>query len=281
MFRFFGIWAAFFQQQIKALIEYKMDFAIGMTAIAFQQLGSFLILFAVFTRITAIGGFSFDEMLLFYGYSQILRGIDHVYNDNIWTVGWFRIRNGTFSQFLTRPIGVLTHVVLERVQFDGMGELLLGVVVFVYAFLRLGLVWGPLEWATFLVFLVLGLAIYFAIKLLCASVAFWTVSSGELMTVAYEINTFTKYPLDIYAHPVLRWFLTFVLPFAVVAYFPMVHFLRGDAHAAAVLGWSQAAGSGYFDGLVLTFTAVIAVVSLGIAYGVWRLGLRRYNATGT
>lgn len=276
MTRFFGIWAAFFQQQVKSLIEYKMDFAIGMVAIAFQQVGSFLILFAVFTRVTAIGGFSFDEMLLFYGYSQILRGIDHVYNDNIWTVGWFRLQNGTFAQFLTRPMGVLTHVVLERVQFDGLGELFLGAVLFAYAYLRLGLGWGAVEWGTFVVFLLLGLVIYFAIKLLCASVAFWTVSSGELMTVAYEINGFTKYPLDIYANPVLRWVLTYVLPFAVVAYFPMVHFLRGDAHAAGILGLSLP-----FDGFVLTFTALIAAVAFVLAYTLWRVGLNRYNATGT
>lgn len=276
MTRFFGIWAAFFQQQVKALIEYKMDFAIGMVAIAFQQLGSFVILFAVFTRITAVGGFTFDEMLLFFGYSQILRGIDHVYNDNIWTVGWFRIRNGSFNQFLTRPMGILTHVVLERVQFDGLGELLLGVVLFAYAYVRLGLAWGPLDWLIFAAFVVLGLVIYFAIKLLCASVAFWTVSSGELMTVAYEINTFTKYPLDIYKVAFLRWLLTFVLPFAVVAYFPMVHFLRGDNHAAVVLGLGPT-----FDGFILLFTTLVAVGSLALAYGLWRLGLNHYNSTGT
>jgi len=276
MRRFFGVWGAFFQQQVKSLLEYKMDFAIGMVAIAFQQIGSFLILFAVFTRITAIGGFSFDEMLLFFGYSQLLRGIDHVYNDNIWTVGWWRIRDGSFNLFLIRPMGVLTHAVMERVQFDGLGEVLLGTLIFAYAFVRLGLGWGPVDWVLFALFLVFGLAIYFAIKLLCASVAFWTVTSGELMTVAYEINGFTKYPLDIYKNAVLRWALTYVLPFAVVAYFPMVHFLRGDGYAAQILGW----GPG-FDGLVLTFTGLIAGISLALAYGVWRLGLRRYNSTGT
>jgi len=120
------------------------------------------------------------------------------------------------------------------------------------------------------------LIIYFAIKLLCASVAFWTISSGELMTVAYEINTFTKYPLDIYKVAFLKWMLTFVLPFAVVAYFPMVHFLRSDTYAAAVLGLGPT-----FDGFILVMTTVVAAGALAVAYGLWRWGLLHYNSTGT
>jgi ABC-type uncharacterized transport system permease subunit len=67
-----------------------------------------------------------------------------------------------------------------------------------------------------------------------------------------------------------------VLPFAVVAYFPIVHFLRGDTHAAGILGVGLP-----FDGFVLTFTALIAAGSFLLAYALWRVGLNRYNATGT
>ncbi len=274
--RFFGIYKAFFAQQVKALIEYKLDFAIGMTALGFQQLSSFLVLLAVFTQIKAIGSYSFDEMLLFYGYSQILRGIDHVYNDNIWTIGWNRIRNGTFSQFLTRPMPALTQVVMERVQFDGLGELILGTLVFVYAYVRLGLSFGALDWLVFAAFTVSGLAIYFGIKLACSAVAFWTVSSGELMTTAYEVNTFTKYPLDIYKSAFLKNLLLYFLPFAVVSYLPMAYYIRDGAFISEVIGLP-------FPGRiwVLVFTAVIALLSLVGSGILWSLGLRRYNATGT
>ena len=88
MIRFFEIYAAFFKQQIKSLIEYKVDFMTGMIALGVQQVSTFIVLLAVFTQVKIIGSYSFDEILLFYGYSQIVRGIDHVYNDNIWAVGW-------------------------------------------------------------------------------------------------------------------------------------------------------------------------------------------------
>ena len=276
MIRFFSIYSAFFKQQVKSLIEYKIDFMTGMIALGVQQVSTFLVLFAVFTQIKAIGSYSFNEILLFYGYSQIIRGIDHIYNDNIWMVGWGKIRDGSFSQYLTRPVGIITHIVMERVQFDGIGELLIGVIIFLFAKIQLGLVFGLKGWLAFIVFIVAGLVIYFAIKMLCASVAFWTVSSGELMTVAYDINSFTKYPLDIYKNIVLKNILIYFVPFAVVSYFPMAYFLRDNEYISKVLGINY----GNRDFLIL-FVAGIAAMIIGIAFTVWNRGLKRYNASGS
>lgn len=274
--RFLGIYRAFFLQQVKALIEYKADFALGMVSLAFQQLSSFLLIFAVFTQIKAIGSYSFDQMLLFYGYSQVLRGVDHIWNDNIWQVGWYYVRSGRFSQYLTRPMRVLPQVIMERVQFDGFGELVLGLAIFLYAKARLALIFSPLEWLAFAAFCLTGLAIYFGIKVACSAVAFWTVSSGELMTTVYEVNTFTKYPLDIYKSVIIRNMLIYLLPFAVVSYLPMAYFIKDNAFISEVLGISFST-----RGWVLAFSAAIAAGSLALAFILWSLGLRRYNATGT
>ena len=203
MKRFLLIYLAFFKQQLKCLMEYKIDFLMGTIALGIQQISTFLILLAVFTQINAIASYSFNEILLFYGYSQIVRGIDHIYNDNIWSVGWGKIQDGSFSLYLTRPINIVSHIIMEKIQFDGIGEFLLGLIIFIYAKLQLNLVFSLGDHLAFFIFLITGLAIYFAIKLICASIAFWTVSSGELMTVTYEINSFSKYPLDIYKNCLL------------------------------------------------------------------------------
>lgn len=275
MKRFLQIYLAFFKQQLKALMEYKVDFMMGMIALGVQQISTFLVLLAVFTQIKAIGTYNFNEILLFYGYSQIIRGIDHVYNDNIWTVGWGQIRDGSFSQYLVRPINVITHIIMERVQFDGVGEFIIGLIVFIYAKGKLGLSFGLEGSLVFVVFVISGLVIYFAIKLLCAAVAFWTTSSGELMTVTYEINSFNKYPLDIYKSLILKTLLLYILPFAVVSYVPMAYFLRDSAFIGEVLGFNY----GNRINLVI-FSVIVAVISMIIARFVWNTGLKRYNASG-
>lgn len=276
MRRFIAVYGAFFSQQLKSLMEYKLDFSMGMLALAIQQLGSFIVLFAVFSQIQALGSYSFDEMLLFFAYSQIVKGIDHIYNDNIWTIGWWRIRDGSFSQFLTRPLGLISQIVMERVQFDGFGEFLIGLLLFIYAYIQCGLSFGVLDVLVFIYFIIFGLTIYFSIKLLTAAVSFWTVSSGELMTVAYEIGNFTRYPLDMYQNQILRTVLLYVLPFALVSWLPIVWFIRDSDFIAGILGLTWAKGI-----LLLGLTALIAGLLLGIASLVWKRGLRRYTATGT
>lgn len=276
MTRFLQIYLAFIKQQIKTLLEYRADFVAGIVGMIIQQIATFLMLFTVFTQIRSIGGYSFDEILLFYGYSMTIRGIDHVYNDNIWDVAWNRIRDGRFAQYLIRPLNPLTHIVMEKIQFDGVGGTVVGILIFFYAKGRLGLVFGWKEWGVLMVFLLTGLMIFFAIKLLCTAVAFWTVSSGELMTLAYEMNSFTRYPLDIYKNFLLRFMLIYVIPFAVVSYLPVTYFIRDSKAISEVIGISYQHGD-----LLVLLVVGIAVVTLAMSLFLWSLGLRRYEATGT
>lgn len=276
MKRFLLIYLAFFKQQLKCLMEYKIDFLMGTIALGIQQISTFLILLAVFTQINAIASYSFNEILLFYGYSQIVRGIDHIYNDNIWTVGWGKIQDGSFSLYLTRPINIISHIIMERVQFDGIGEFLLGLIIFIYAKLKLNLIFSFGDYIVFFIFLITGLAIYFAIKLICASIAFWTVSSGELMTVTYEINSFSKYPLDIYKNVVLKSLLIYFLPFGVVSYIPMAYFLRDNQSIGKVLGFSYTSNN-----FLIILTLIITIIFTVISQVVWKFGLKKYNASGT
>ncbi|MCX7923000.1 MAG: ABC-2 family transporter protein [Clostridia bacterium] len=275
MGRFFSIYLAFFKQQVKSLMEYKIDFMLGMIGLSIQQVANFLLIFVAFTQIKAMGAYSFNEILLFYGYSQIIRGIDHVYNDNIWAVANAKIKDGEFALYQIRPINTIIHIVIEKVQFDGIGEFLLGVVIFTYAKVQLNLVFGIKEWAVFFVFIITGLAIYFAIKLACASVAFWTVTSRELMTVAYEINGFTKYPLDIYKNHLIKLMITYVLPFAVVSYVPMVYFIRDHEIVSQVIGIPYPNRE-----FLILFAMLIAVISLSLSIVLWNRGLKKYEPTG-
>lgn len=276
MFKFFSIYSSFVKQQIKSLIEYKLDFAMGMIGLTIYQIGSFLLLYTVFTEIQTFGSYNFNEILLFYGYSQIVRGIDHVYNDNIWDVGVNSIRDGRFAQLLIRPINPISYIVMERFQFDGMGECVIGAIIFFYAKGRLDLAFGLEGWIVFFIFLTAGLVIYFALKLMCAAAAFWIVSSGELMLIVYEVNSFTKYPLDIYKNRALEFLLTYLLPFALVSYFPMVYYIREPSFISHTVGFGFA--SRY---MIVAFIVAIAAIFLKLSLVIWNRGLRRYEPTGT
>ena len=82
------------------------------------------------------------------------------------------------------------------------------------------------------------------------------------MQVAYEMADFAKYPTEIYAKGV-RFLITWVIPFAFVAYLPASYFLK-DSVSAGIIG----------------IECVIAVLFWCIAYAVFCRGTKAYESSG-
>jgi ABC-2 type transport system permease protein len=100
------------------------------------------------------------------------------------------------------------------------------------------------------------------------AISFWTIESLEVANVlTYGGVQATQFPLDLYERW-LRRFLTYAVPLACVAYFPVVTLLgRPDPLGApSWLGYvSPAAG--------FAFLALSSVA--------WRAGVRHYTSTGS
>ncbi|MCI4042782.1 ABC-2 family transporter protein [Streptomyces sp. TRM75563] len=245
------------------LAEYRGDFVLG----AF----GFLVMFgvqaalvgALFSLVPTIGGWGFAQVLFLLGFAMLPRGLDKMFSDNIWLVSAFEIRGGEFYRYMIRPVNPLLMVLSERLVWpDAFGELLVGLALVIYASSQLSFAvptWEALVVGVVLV--VCGALIHFAVKLLLASLAFWTTRSFSTMRAVTELSMFSGYPLDLY-HPALRAMLTWMVPFAFTAYFPATYLLFGET------------------GLVM-LTPLIALVSVALALTVWRMGLRRYEATGS
>ena len=115
----------------------------------------------------------------------------------------------------------------------------------------------------FIVSIFAGAIIYTAIKLLFASFAFWIKVSGPVLYTAYQFADFAKYPSEIYAQGV-RFIITWVIPFAFVAYLPASYFLKPGVSAFSTIGIEY----------------ILAVVFFAIAYVVFTIGTRVYESAG-
>ena len=109
--------------------------------------------------------------------------------------------------------------------------------------------------------MLVGALIYTSIKLFFASFALWIKQSGPLLQVAYEMAEFAKYPTEIY-HKGIQFIITWVIPFAFVAYLPASYFLGKGS--AGVIG----------------IECVIALLFWCVAYGVFNYGLKYYESAG-
>lgn len=247
---------------LRRLMQYRVDFFLGSAGFAVSVLTRTLFIYLVFQQVALIDGWSFHEVLFLFGFSLIPRGLDHMFTDQLWELGRKLVQRGEFFKYLIRPVNPLFHLVSERFFYpDGLGEMLAGLAILAYAAAHLPLSIGPVEMAMAVALVLCGALIYTAIKLVFGALAFWTVSSLPAMNAAYQVSSFVKYPLDIF-HPAAQQLLLWVLPFGFTAYVPTLYLLRGDT---SLVYW----------------TPLVALLSFALALHVWRVGVNRYEMTGS
>lgn len=262
--RYLRLYRSLISQFFKVVMQSKVDFLMGLFGFFFTQISGILFLYLVFEQIPDLQGWSLEQLVFIYGFAQIPRGIDHLFTDNLWMVAWRLVINGDFDRYMLRPMNIFFQIIAEKLQPDALGELLVGTILVVYSAVKGVVVLDFVHIALFAVSVFAGALIYTAIKLLFSSLAFWVKRSGPFLQLAYEMAEFAKYPTEIYAKA-LRFVITWVIPFAFVAYLPAGYFLN--------------AGSGNHMG-VIAMECLIALVFWVIAYGVFRKGISIYESAG-
>ncbi|MDF2700171.1 MAG: multidrug transporter permease [Haloplasmataceae bacterium] len=263
--RYLKIYSIFLKQYLKGLLEYRIDFLIGMFAFLLDQSLGIFFLSVIFQHIDLLAGFSFQEIVLMYGLSQIPKGIDHLFFDNIWLLPRV-IRQGDLDRYLLRPINSLYHFLIVRFQPDAFGEIILGIILTSYGISHIpGL--ALMDYITFILalmlFMLIGTFIFTGLKLMTASLSFWLTNAYPVMQITYNLNQFARYPVIIFPK-FIRLLMTYIIPFAFVAYYPVL-FIKGEESFISILG------------------ELLLITSLFMSMGVslWNKGIKNYNSTGS
>ncbi len=260
--RYGRLYRVLVSQFLKTILQSKVDFFIGLIGFFFTQIMGIAFLYLVFEQIPDLQGWTLDQLIFIYGFAQIPRGIDHLFTDNIWMVSWWMVIDGDFDRYMLRPMNVFFQVICEKLQPDALGELLVGFALLILSISKGVVAFHAADVLLFLVSMIAGAVIYTSVKLFFASIAFWVKQSGPFLQVAYDMANFAKYPTEIYSRAV-RFLITWVIPFAFVAYLPAGYFL-GQRSAFATIGAE----------------CVIAVVFWIIAYSFFQYGTRKYESAG-
>ncbi|EKQ52246.1 MULTISPECIES: ABC-2 family transporter protein [unclassified Clostridium] len=263
MKKYLILYNKFLQQYIKSLIEYRADFILGLIGFTLVQGANIIFIKLIFNTIPNLSGWSFYEILFIYGFSQIPRGIDHIFTDNLWMLSGYIIVNGNFDRYLIRPLNPLFQVLAERFQPDGFGELIIGIILAVISSNNLGINFTFSKLVLFIFAVICGSLIYTAIKLAVASIAFWLKFAQSYLFMTYQLSNFTRYPIGIYPNTI-RNILTFIIPFAFTGYYPGAYFLGKGS---------------LFSGVILTF--LVAIIGLCISYLIWLKGINKYESSGS
>jgi ABC-2 type transport system permease protein len=225
-------------------------------------------IWALFARFGDVHGWRFGEVAIFFGLVNIMFAIADALTRGFDVLGKDIVRTGAFDRLLLRPRSLTLQLVTYDFRIARAGRLLQGLIVLIIGTRSAGIEWSAVDIVLALWAVAGGVALFFGILVLQGTVSFWTIESLELANVlTYGGVQAAQFPLSVYT----GWFrglLTYIVPLACVAYFPIV----------ALLGRSDPLGTPTWLGYV---SPIAGFVFLGVSFTAWRFGVRHYTSTGS
>jgi len=252
---------------VKARMEYRFSFFSGM----FANFYCYFITYATFWVITrqfgSIGGWNFEDMTMLYGLNLFTYSIAGV-------LFWYtvfhldgEITSGNLDSYLIRPMGLIKQMVCKRFGDTFLGQILVTLIFMAAAIARISYQMTAFSYAYLLLAVLGGVLIQSGAMIILGSLSFWMLRSGNLADIAYYgMRTFVHYPLTIFP-PFLRVALTYVLPWAVINYYPSLIILRKVQTAE--------------EFVVGVLSPIIGILFFLLSLFVFNRGLRRYSGSGS
>ena len=247
----------------KSVAQYRADFGIAFVASILHTGSTLVFLAVVFANIPRLASWSFHEMLLIWGLAETAVNLANTFFDVPHRI-YAYVQRGYLDLLLVRPLSPLVQIAGESgITLMALGRALVGVVAILTALaaLRAQVPW----WAALYLPLVIisSTLLFFSVQLLLSCLSFWFVNTVSVLQTMAWMNRFGQYPVTILALP-LQFLFTWVLPYAMLGFYPAAFLLRGGEYRLYGL-LAPLIGFGFF----------------GASQLVWRVAIRHYQSTGS
>lgn len=236
----------------------------GTLGVAGGELAS---VFIVFSHTPAIGGWGVWEVVFMGSLALLPFSLAHLIEGGLNDVSML-VKTGDMDRLLVRPVSPLVQAFAFRGELKDLSRTVAAVIGMTWSLSMLDASLGPLEIAMMAVAVVSGFLVYLALFIAGAATTFWTVDRVEAFNMfTYGGLTLAQYPVSIY-RPWLRSLFLFVIPVGFVAYYPSL----------VILGREDPLGMPQWIGWL---APVAGVVFLAASLWYWRLGVNKYQSTGS
>lgn len=253
----------YFTQYAKVRMSYRGDFLISLATSFAATIFSLGFVVVLFQKTTQLAGWSRDEVIFLWGFTQIPYGLFNVISLNLYDFGNNYIIEGKFDRVLLRPVSSLFQVLFETFRIESLQEVATGVFCMWWATQRLGVEWTSAKFGLLIFFGACAAIIYVSIFLLLSTVSFWFEDRIGVHPPVWNVIAFGRYPLSIYSG-VVQFFLCWIIPFGLASFYPSVRLLGRTVNPEYA-----------------PLVPVVAIVFLTLAISVWNFGTRHYASTGS
>ncbi|WP_185747593.1 ABC transporter permease [Thermus tengchongensis] len=256
--RYLRVFLLFLRLSLAAEMEYRLNFLLGLLSSALTLLGALFGLLLLYQGGYRPGGWAFEEALVVLAAFTLLQGLGSTLLAPNLNKIVEHVQQGTLDFVLLKPLDPQFWLSLRAFSPWGLGDVLLGLGLLLYAGVRLGL--GPWDYGAFAGYWLLGALMLYSLWFLLATTSIWFVKIYNVTEVLRGLLEAGRFPVG--AYPALyRVFFTFVVPVAFLTTVP----------AEVALG----RGEGTFLALVL------AALLFLLARGFFRLALRSYTSASS
>ena len=209
---------------LKSELEYRANFILSFLSQILIFFSYYFVIIALFDKFNNIKGFTMYEVLLCFSIIQFgfafnevfARGIDKF--DNL-------IIQGNFDRLLLRPKNIIVQVLCTDSDFVKVARLIQSLIVLAVALFNLNINWNIYRVITLILMLISSVIVFFGVFLLAASYCFYSVQGLEVRNVFTDGGKhMAQYPIGIF-HKGMILFFTFIIPYALVNYYPLLYFI--------------------------------------------------------
>jgi len=251
---------------LKRRLAYRGDLLLQGLDELMRGLVSLAMLSVYLSKSRDLAGWSGAELFFVLGFSMVPISLFHTFCGNLYQLSNTYIIQGNLDRVLLRPYPTFLQICFDRIAIEDLSGVVLGLLVMGYAVVHIpDFSFAPGHLLLLAVLLASAFGVVVAVFMAFAASGFWFEDRVGMVPPVYNLMEFGKWPTRIY-HPALQWLVSLGVPFAFVAFYPASFFVRGPGDQPLWLA---------------LLTPVVALVSLLLASAMWRVGIGRYNSTGS
>jgi ABC-2 type transport system permease protein len=207
--------------QLHSQFEYPVNAIAGFINQFFVFFLEFVSMWALFDLFGQIDGWKFTEVFLTYGIVNMSFAMAEIFMRGFESNMTTLVRNGEYDRYLLRPCSTILQISAFNFQFVRLGRFIQSIVVlFIGLYMNRGSIYGT-EWGLLIYATLGGCLLYFALYIITGIVNFKVMQYTEFMSIFVQGSVSTmQYPMTAFPKWIQNIF-TYVLPVALVTYFPI------------------------------------------------------------
>lgn len=259
---YFSLFWYYMKQYFKSCMEYRTDLINGIFSDLIFQTTNLVFILVVFQHTAFLEGWTKNEILFIYGFFLVPYAVFGTFF-NLWNFQEKYIIKGEMDRVLTRPAHNLFQVMLETMDPPSLLGAVTGLVIMGYAAFDMGM---DIAWYDPLILIGLVISavlVYGGVYTGIAAIGFFSDSKTGITPMIWNIQNYGRYPVNIY-NKVIKFILTWILPFAFVGVYPASYFLEREEFA-----------------FYLFLTPVIGILFFILGIIIWNIGVKNYRGAGS